>query len=244
MTNRRYILLLLLLSGLVLHGRSEVVKLQSGQTITGEIILQNDDVVMVRDSEGHKFQFPRAQVVEIMSPAVPVEQTVVSAPTKSEKGNCALRLCISGGALWVPSFSHGGQGSVDVQIGSRRIGNQRIFLGGSVGYQIAMANQAYHFLPLMLAVSMPLLDGKYAPEIGAALGYGFAIKQPSQGGLVTKLDVSWRYQYGPSSALILGVQARFQQTMVQYTETIESRDYQSVLGRNFVSLGVQLALEF
>lgn len=223
---------------------AEVVVLQSGKTVEGEIVLENEDVVMVRDSDGRKFQFPRVQVAEIIVPTTMAAQEETQPVAVSGKGNCALRLDMSGGALWVPSFGNGGFGAVDVQIGTRQLAGHRLFLGGSVGYQAAVLGKAYNFLPLMLVVSVPLLEGKHAPELGAALGYGFAIKTPSQGGLVAKLDISWRCQYKASSAILLGAQARLQQAQVQYTETIEGKDYQSTLGRNFVTLGLRLALEF
>jgi len=228
---------------MVIGVKAEVVVLQSGKTIEGEIVLQNEDIVMLRDKEGHKYQFPRSEVVEITTPVVAVEEEKVETAATS-KGNCALRLDFSGGGLFVPSLGNGGYGTVDIQIGSRRIGRQRIFLGGSVGYQAAVVDKVYNFLPLMAVVSVPLMEGKHAPELGAAIGYGFAIKTPSKGGIVAKLDVSWRYQFRPSSALLLGAQARFQQAEVQYVETINTEEYQSVLGRNLVALGVRLALEF
>jgi len=223
--------------------QAEVVVLQSGKTIEGEIIVVNEDIVMLKDPDGHKFQFPRSEVTEIRQSEQIIE-TQQESTSFSGKGNCALRIDMSGGALFVPSLANGGFGAVDIQIGTRSIGNQRVFLGGSVGYQAAVTNQLYNFLPLMAVFSMPLMQGKHAPEIGAALGYGFAIKNPSKGGMVTKLDISWRYQYKASSALLLGVQARWQQADVQYTETIEGKEYVSTLGRNFVGLGLRLALEF
>jgi len=233
-----------LLLGIVIGTRAEIVVLQSGQTIEGEILVNNEDIVMLRDQNGRKFQFPRTEVIEIkQSQQIVVEQPQESTISMS-KGNCALRLDLSGGGLFVPQLSNGGTASVDLQIGSRRIGQQRVFLGGGVGYQAAVANKAYHFIPLMAVFSMPLMQGKHAPEIGAALGYGFAIKQPAKGGMVAKLDVSWRYQFAPTSALLIGVQTRFQQAHVKYMEVVDGKEYYSTLGRNFVSLGARLALEF
>lgn len=236
-----YSILCLLL--VLLPARAEIIVLQSGQTLQGEIVLQNEDIVMLRDKDGHKYQYPRSQVVEIRQDEVTatIEQV---APVSTSKGNCALRLDFSGGALWIPSLHNGGYGAIDVLIGTRRIGQQRIFVGGGVGYQAAVAGQLYNFLPLTMVVSVPLTSGKHAPELGAALGYGFAIKSPSQGGLVAKLDVNWRYQYSESSALLLGVQARFQQAQVRYMEIVNDKEYTSTLGRNLVSLGLRLALEF
>jgi len=232
-----------LLLAIAIGAHAEIVVLQSGKTMEGEIMLQNEDIVMLRDKEGRKFQFPMQEVVEIRQ-SEPISENKQATTSSSKKGNCALRLDLSGGALFVPSLSNGGFGAVDIQIGTRHIGSQRMFLGGSIGYQAAVADKAYNFLPLMVAFSIPLLSGKHAPEIGTALGYGFAINNPSKGGIAARLDISWRYQFKAHSALLLGVQTRFQQAQVSYKETIEKKEYSSTLGRNFVSLGVRLALEF
>jgi len=228
---------------LVCTVQAEVVVLQSGMCKEGNILLQNEDIVMLQDNEGRKFQFPRTEVTEIRQSEQITEIQPETIAT-SEKGNCALRLDFSGGGLFVPSLRNGGFGAVDIQIGTRHIGSQSIFLGGSVGYELAAAGTMHHFLPLMVVVSVPLIEGKHAPELGAALGYGFAIKSPTQGGMAAKLDASWRYQYNASSALLLGVQARFQQANVRYMEVVNEQEYASTLGRNFVSVGLRLALEF
>jgi len=230
---------------IMIYAQAEIIVLQSGKTIEGDILLQNEEIVMVRDKDGRKFQFPRAEVVEITAhqQAAVVEEKEEKLNTGG-KGNCALRLDLSGGALFVPSLGNGGYASADLQIGTRKIGRQRIFLGGSVGYQASITNKVYNFLPLMVVCSMPLTTKKHAPEIGVALGYGFAIKNPAKGGMTTKLDLSWRYQYSASSALLLGLQARWQQGDVKYLEVVDGKEYYSTLGRNFVSLGVRLAIEF
>jgi len=241
MKQLNYILLLFVC--LASYAKAEIVVLQSGVTIEGEILLQNDDIIMVQTKDGRKFQYPRKEVVEI-KPSEQVIENKPSTTTTSGKGNCALRLDFGGGGLFVPTLQNGGYGSVDLQIGSRRIGQQRVFLGGSVGYQAAVAGKAYHFIPFMAVFSMPLLPGKHAPEIGAGLGYGLAVKNPAKGGMVAKLDMSWRYQFSPSSALLLGVQTRWQQADVKFTEVIEEDTYSSTLGKSFVSVGLRLALEF
>jgi len=239
------IIALVMASLFVVTTQAEIIVLQSGQQITGDIVVQNDQIIMVRDSEGRRFQYPRSEVTQIIVPAQTDEPVqVIEVQEEEVKGNCALRLDISGGGLFVPGFCNGGYGSAAIQIGTRRIGKQSVFLGSSVGYQAAVGKELYNFLPLMAVVSFPLIEGKHAPEIGAAIGYGFALKNPNKGGLVAKMDISWRYQYTNKSALLLGVQANFQQAQVNDTEVIEGKTYTSNLGKNFVGVGVRLAFQF
>lgn len=223
--------------------RAEVVVLQSGRTVRGEIVLQNDDILIIRDAEGRRFQFPPSDIVAVHTDTV---ETVTAPVEEESRGTSpvALRLDMAGGGVFVPSYRNGGWGAVDLQIGTRNLAGKRIFLGGSVGYQVCVMGQACHFLPLMAVVSVPLTEGRHAPELGAALGYAFAVKQPEQGGLSARLDVSWRYQFRPTAALLLGVQTRFQQAQVKITEMVEGKDYATTQGRNMVGVGVRLAFVF
>ena len=64
MSNRKYILLigLLLLS---FTAMAEVVVLRSGQSVKGEIMLQNEDVVIIRSNNGMRYQYPMNEVLSI-----------------------------------------------------------------------------------------------------------------------------------------------------------------------------------
>ena len=64
MLNNKSILLafLLLLTTPLL---AEVVVLNSGKTIKGEIVLHNDEVVIIRTSNGSRFQYPTSDIKNI-----------------------------------------------------------------------------------------------------------------------------------------------------------------------------------
>lgn len=225
--------------------RADVVVLQSGQTMQGEIVMQNDEVILLRDADGRRYQFLQSEVQSIQADSVVSSAPLSTSDTQHSK--VSLRLDVAGGALFVPSYNTGGFFSADLAIGTRNLANRRIFLGGSIGYQFANSpvhRFTNHFIPLMAVVSVPLMDGKHAPEIGAGIGYGFAVKSPQKGGMTAQLDLSWRYQYSASSALLLGVRTRFQQAKVDYTEVIDGKEYNSPQGRCFVSVGVHLSLLF
>ena len=66
-----HILLLLILSCPIF---AEVVTLRSGQTVRGEIVLQNDEVVIIRTNNGMRHQYPTSEVVSIRSNEVIVDQ--------------------------------------------------------------------------------------------------------------------------------------------------------------------------
>lgn len=218
---------------------AEEVVLQSGKVLRGQIMMQNDEIVLLQDAEGRRYQLLQTDIEDIHAEPTDNEQ-VLTTEEDNSKGKVALRIDLNGAAVFVPTVGAGGGGAMDLQIGTRHIAGRSIFLGGGVGYQFSIN----HFLPLTAVVSVPLTEGRHAPELGAALGYAFALKQPSIGGLHARLDCSWRYQYSETSALLLGVQARFQQTQLNTVETIEGKEYVSLLGHNIVSIGLRLAFIF
>ena len=46
---------------------AETVTLRSGKVITGTILIQNDEVVIIRDANGARHQYPAAEVLSVSS---------------------------------------------------------------------------------------------------------------------------------------------------------------------------------
>ena len=44
---------------------AEVVTLRTGQSIKGEILLQNDEVVIIRAKNGTRYQYPKSEILTI-----------------------------------------------------------------------------------------------------------------------------------------------------------------------------------
>ena len=60
-----YIALLLLASALCAH--AETILLRTGARVRGEIVFQNEEVVIVRDAEGKRFQYLRSDVEAVLT---------------------------------------------------------------------------------------------------------------------------------------------------------------------------------
>ena len=56
-------LMCLLLAGTTFVS-AEVVRLKSGKTIEGTILFQNDEVIVIRDASGARFQYPKSEIEE------------------------------------------------------------------------------------------------------------------------------------------------------------------------------------
>lgn len=229
---------------------AEIVTLKTGQTIRGEILLDNDAVVIIRNSNGAKFQYLKNDIVSIEKeetnePEIEVIGTQSYTP-KSKK--VFMSISIAGGGFSAPHQYTGGAFSADLLIGSHHIGNSRIFVGGGLGFHGYWSKEAYAFLPLMVVVGVPVIDGVHAPEFGASIGYGFSLKANATHGLYAGVDAGYRYQKSKKTALYVGLFATFQQTSLSVRETISAGsssnvyDYRS--GSNLIGYGVKCRVYF
>lgn len=237
---------------------AEVVTLRSGKVMTGTVIVQNDEVLILRDANGARFQFPAAEVVKVEAEeeaaAVEAETAETTkkrrerrereAPEAEKASKVALRLTLNGGGACVPGSGWGGSTGADLWIGSRRIGGKRVFMGGGVGFEaVIMPDRTGMYIPLQAVVSLPLTDGMHAPEIGLGIGYGFATHK-TKGGLAAHVAMSWRYQYSGKSALLLGARVAFQADDYPVAETLDGKTYSGNMGRNQVMIGINIGIEF
>lgn len=239
-----YILALLCLCALCAH--AETILLRTGARVKGEIVFQNEEVVIVRNAEGKRFQYMRSDVEQILTEEVEEEVQVVEEDNDiktSKKASILLEL--AGGAAVQPGETAGGTFSVDLLVGSHHIGDRHLFVGGGLGYHgLFLGEDKYNFLPIQAAVRMPFTETKHAPVFGVALGYGIALSKEYLGGLYASADFGYRCQLNPKTAIAVVAYTQFQQAKVPVTVIIDGNEYTSKYGRNLVSVGLKLALYF
>lgn len=235
---------------------AETIVLRTGARVEGTIVFQNEEVVIIRDAEGARFQYPRSDIESVTSEGVKEltsEGAEISRVRDVETSNdldggtkkASILLELGGGAAVSPGDASGGGFSVDFLVGSHHIGNKHLFIGGGLGYHgLFIGGAKYNFLPIQVALRMPLMEQKHAPAFGVSLGYGVALSKAYVGGLYAGLDFGYRYQINPKTALAVMINAQFQQAKVTVTETIGEDVYTHKTGRYLVMPGIKLALYF
>ena len=225
---------------------AETIVLRTGARVKGEIVFQNEEVVIIRDASGARSQYPRAEVVEIQTGDVSAEAKEIETdqPEMPSK-KVSILLELAGGAAIQPKDATGGTFAVDFLVGSHHIGERHIFVGAGLGYHgLFLGAQKYNFLPIQAAVRMPLVEQKHAPVFGLSLGYGIALSKTYLGGLYAGLDLGYRYQFNPRSALALTAYAQFQQAKIETTTILDGNEFVGQAGRSLVMTGIKLALYF
>lgn len=242
-----YIVLFLSLFTLCAH--AETILLRTGVRVEGEIVFQNDEVVIIRNAEtGGRIQYPRADVMEVIEKTeqlsdeseVPDESDVQDIQTPKK---ASILLELAGGAAIIPNETAGGMMSADLLVGSHHIGDRHLFIGGGLGYHgLFMGSEKYNFLPIQVALRMPFTETKHAPVFGFAAGYGVALSKDYLGGIYAGVDLGYRCQLNPKTAIGLVFYAQFQQAKLTTVTTIDGAEYTNSTGRNIVTTGLKLAI--
>ncbi len=236
----RFIILCFLLLQTAIIAAETQLTLRSNEVVIGTIIFQNDDVVVLKDAKGNRFQYPKSEIVSI------TEATEQPAEEKKEQATRKVNIGVYavGGAV-VDNKTWGSMAGGDFMIGASNLLDKHIFLGGGVGYRALIFNdKTYSLMPLQLYTAIPLLQGKHAPYVGVGLGYGVALNKQYTGGLYAGIDFGWRMQISNRSALLLSAHATFQQLHSEWTETIDNTEYINKVTHTPCGIALKAAILF
>ena len=229
---------------------AETLVLRTGARVRGSIVFRNEEVVIIRDAEGARFQYPTTDIAEILTEETQNEsdetingQMVNDQMVNSKKASILIE--VAGGAAIIPQYAAGGAYSADMLVGSHHIGERHLFIGGGLGYHgLIIGADSYNFLPVQVALRMPLIETKHAPVFGVSLGYGIALSKNYLGGIYTGLDFGYRCLMNPKVAISLVAFAQLQQATINLIETIDDNEYTHRTGRTFITPGLKLAMYF
>ena len=256
----RKIAFIITLCAFVLCAHAETLLLHTGARVKGEIVFRNEEVIIIRNADGARFQYPRADVKEIISDdqegQMPNDSVIVQmADDQMVNKKASILLELAGGSAYIPSEDLGAAVSVDLLVGSHHINGRHIFIGGGLGYHgLFMVNpnaassknvaQKLNFLPIQAAIRIPFLEQKHSPVAGLAIGYGVALSKDYLGGLYAGVDLGYRCQLNPKTAIGAVFYTQFQQAQIITTESIEGTGFEEKTGRNLLSFGAKFTLYF
>ncbi len=218
------------------------ITLTSGQVIVGDILFENEEVVVLKTTEGVRYQYPRSDIAEIGE--VAAQQVAEEKKTVASR-KVGLMLQVAGGGAFLPKQATGGFVSVDLKIGASNMMQKRIFLGGAVGYHaFILGGNKYGFVPLQVCAEIPFTLKQNAPYIGMGVGYGIAVNGVKKGGLFTSLEIGWRRQINTNTAFALALYSEYQQGMFSVSEEIDGTIYTQQAYRSLSTVGLKAGIHF
>lgn len=260
--NRSYIhygiiLLLLIVPLIAMSADNDVTyRLQhrTGRVIVGQIVERNDEIVIVQDSYGARFQYPMTDIVEISEVVAEEQKQEESVSKGKEKKSRTLTnikqtspgIHVAGGLLNLGGVT-GGAIAVDFRLGANNLGGKRIFLGGQIGYRGLMAEKkVYSAIPIDVVTEIPLMQGNHVPAISANIGYGIGVGGGIRGGVNAGLAFGYRYHFSRTGALHIGLEAEVQQlaSVPHVVEVEPGQTFQSESGKTAVMGMISLGILF
>lgn len=252
---RRLIVILLILIPVFAMGEESAVLhrvlFHSGRVVVGEIVLRNEDVVIVKDSYGSRFQFPMTDVVEISEvndkeTSQKKEEEEITSRKATNVKRTSLGIHVAGGIVNLGG-SIGGAVAADFRLGANNLGGRRIFLGGQVGYRgLMVEKKVYSIIPIDVVTEIPLIQGDHVPMVGANIGYGIGVGGGMRGGVNAGLSFGYRYHFSRTGAFHIGLEAEVQQ-LAASSHTIEvepGQKFHSDSGRTAVMGMLTLGILF
>ncbi len=247
---KKFILCGLLISFSLLPCLGEVVVLRSGKVLQGEVLVHDQDILIIRDTDGVRRQYPTSSVLSIQAEeqqsneSQEKQEVSESVTQKNSLSAVVLRFQVTAGACMIPNESLGSAYEIGMAIGTRNLIGKRIFLGGGISYQHIMLDQKkYSILPLQAILSIALSEHPHSPEIGMNLGYGFAFGGLN-GGVCGGAKIGWRWQFSTKSALLLSGYVHMQQVEAKVLETIDNQIYNYTTHRGLLSTGLNVSIQF
>ena len=223
---------------------AELVVLRSGKTVKGEILLHNEEVVIIRQKDGARFQFPMQEVLSISAELPPKRQS--STNRTAEDKRVACHFAVAGGTAYTPN-GLGGYINPTVFVGTHTLRNLPIAVGGTIGYHGVFAQgNTYSWIPLQASIHLsPTVNSQLSTvNCQLSIGYAFALSQDYTGGICAGMEIGWSHAIGNTSSILVALNAQALQTRMHVTETVNGNSYHNFRGCTLVSLGMKLGIQF
>lgn len=252
MRSIKIIALLLLFNGIIWaqeNALQDKITLKTGEVYTGEILVLNSEIVMLKSSNGTRFQFQLSEVKKFeKTTKVDVNDSTTYYDRNSEIGNFAGFLDISGG---VSSAKFGFGSSPNTQaslvFGNKSVLGQQIFLGVGIGLNntlLSETNSNILFMPVFLKMQANLSKDKTAPFAGLDTGYAFGMTNGYGGGAFAKISTGISRKTRNKTSLSIGFFAGINSISGNLTEINSAGSYNYHGNTIMTNFGLNFGLLF
>ncbi|MCM1034857.1 MAG: hypothetical protein NC038_04720 [Paludibacter sp.] len=216
------------------------ITLLSGQQISGNILFQDSDVIVIKTDDGTRYQYLKSEIKNITDIADNNNtQNKIKQNNTPKKVTASVQ--IAAGAATLTGRNWGTSINASIRIGTHNLLNKHIFLGGAIGYQAyILTQQNFQFIPITINADIPFLQDKHAPYIALAAGYGCALSKNYKGGAHAQIEIGYRYNFNTKNTLLIGIYAQLQQTTLNIDEYIDLQPYNTTTTRTFRNFGIKV----
>ncbi len=227
------------------------ITLNSGEEYSGEIILRNNDMVMLKTDDGTRYQFQLTEIKSIEKvPVTKKEETETQNSEKDEEitGNISGIIELSGGIATTKNiFKSSPDFQISLIFGDKNAFGQNLFLGGGIGFNNTpfSANlQSISLLPLFARVQKTLSNRRMSPLLGIDAGYSFSLTKGYEGGAMIKIFGGIIYKLNYKSSLFVNVYGGINSIAGSLTETNDLGTFSYYGNTSLNNAGIKLGLQF
>jgi hypothetical protein len=225
---------------------AEKVFLKSGKSYTGEIVLRNDEVLILKLSDGTRFQFAAQDIEKI--------ETVTSEEQQAEQNEKEPEPVLSGiielsGGVSAAQYKTSAVPftSAGISFGSDQFGDGTFFIGVGTAIHTAFLSApdvALNFIPVYLKGRKIFKRSIVSPYIALDLGYAFAAQKDYSGGIYSKINLGIQKRLTYKTSFFTGLYAGVTGYGGSLTEQYENNNFSFNGKTAFVSGGLSLGLQF
>jgi hypothetical protein len=245
-------LVILLLNSLFVVGQvasqKDKITLNSGEVYVGEILVQNNELIMLKTKDGTRYQFQLAEINKVEKELVQVSSTAEPTEISRSTANFSGIFELSGG---ISSAKNCIDTSPEAQLalifGNKNAFQKNLFLGLGMGIDkifVFSNSTSIGFLPLFLRLQTTLNKNRTTPFVGMDAGYAFALNQGFGGGTMVKITAGISHRINYKTFLIAGVYAGANAISGNLTETNDLGTFRYYGNTSINSLGVKIGLQF
>lgn len=199
--------------GLFSQSDTTLVKivLKSGSVYIGQVLLKNEEVVMLKDQNGARFQFQPGEINSISNVTNQATDTnsTTSGAIKPESENfCSI---IEAGLFTANArkcFNWQAASQVSISFGNKKALGKDLFLGLGVRYLFPLSMDASTMptlIPVFFKTIITTGKKKNAPNLGIESGYAFSSNDNYKGGGFTTLSTGFTFCINEKTALYTSV---------------------------------------
>lgn len=232
--------------------RGMKITMETGETYRGEVLAENERVVMLRLADGSRMQIRREEIAAMEPDAFTAIDRSDALPVveASPGGQFGMMIEMGGGT----SFSRNSYGWVPALqaawvLGVRDVAWAGTFAGVGIGYNLCVANKsgegAINLLPLFARLHSTIGRHVTAPYVELDAGYAFSFHPDISGGMLLRLSVGVARRFSSRTAFYAGVYGGLQGLSGDLRDIDPWGDYFTYHGHTITQqAGVKVALRF
>jgi len=228
------------------------ITLKTGDIYYGEILVENERIIMIKTSDGNRFQFP-VDEVNLIEKEFIVQQQHAAINHSNElhaTDELVMLLDVKGGIsyskqayLWAPTLQ------ASLILGAKDIFLHNLFLGGGIGYNVLFPSDYFSmetiaFFPVFVRLQSIIGKRRTAPYFEMDAGYGFSLSPDVEGGTMLKTSAGIAHKLSYKATLHIGAYVGLQNFSGKLTRTNNFGTFGYVGKTTAQDIGAKLSLQF